>query len=264
MSLAFAFRSGMSSKSDLRGAIDAGVPVGVVAGHLTTGQIVMTLPRYLDAGGRVFIDSGAFTTERTGDLLDWSRIIGIYETIAELTDRPANLYVVAPDKVGDQKETLELLQRHEPRLHNLLAMGVQLIVPLQRGLLPASMMLAAVQDIFKSNRFIAGIPSNKAAMSIDECRSLKHHSFHILGRVQANASQADRIDALMANNPSATTVSGDANWLRSNLAAVRHLTQTTRQAPSPSLTLDHPRVHAIKTAIMADNAWGEKPLEVLI
>ena len=42
------FRSGMSSKSDLRGAIEAGVPVGVVAGLLTTSAMVMVIPRYLD------------------------------------------------------------------------------------------------------------------------------------------------------------------------------------------------------------------------
>lgn len=39
-----AFRSGMSSRSDLRGAIDARTPVGVVAGHLTLRQKLMTVP----------------------------------------------------------------------------------------------------------------------------------------------------------------------------------------------------------------------------
>ncbi len=45
----------MSSKSDLRGAIEAGVPVGVVAGLLTTSAMVMVIPRYLDRGGKVFV-----------------------------------------------------------------------------------------------------------------------------------------------------------------------------------------------------------------
>ena len=49
------FRSGMSSKSDLRGAIEAGVPVGIVAGLLTTSAMVLVIPRYLDRGGKVFV-----------------------------------------------------------------------------------------------------------------------------------------------------------------------------------------------------------------
>ena len=50
----------MSSRSDLRGAIDARTPVGVVAGHLTLRQKLMTVPYYLNSGGKVFVDSGAF------------------------------------------------------------------------------------------------------------------------------------------------------------------------------------------------------------
>jgi len=265
MTLCLAFRSGMSSKSDLRGAMDAGVPVGVVAGHLTTAQIVMALPRYLDSGSKVFIDSGAFTAERTGETMDWARVLSVYESVAGLTDRPEMLYVVAPDKVGCQGETLNLLRRYRKQLQQLLAQGVQLIVPLQYGNLPAATMLASAQEILETDRFVAGIPANKAAMPIEECRSLQHHTFHILGRVQADGEQVERIETLRAGNPG-VFVSGDANWLRSHLGVVAMLTDTERLAPSSPRRVfgEHPRVCAIRNEIERDLSWGFEDRRVAV
>ena len=74
------FRSGMSSKSDLRGAIEAGVSVGVVALALTPHQTLLTLPNYLNRGvGKIFIDSGAFSTASVFGPSEWDRILRVYE-----------------------------------------------------------------------------------------------------------------------------------------------------------------------------------------
>jgi hypothetical protein len=256
MKLDPSFRSGMSSKSDLRGAMDANTPVGVVAGNLTTSQLIMSLPHYLNRGGRVFIDSGAFAAERTNAELDWDEILAKYLTIAELTDHPENLFVVAPDKIGKQIETLALLRVHQESLQTIARRGANIIIPLQCGNPPAATMLAAVREILGHNLFIAGIPSNKAAMSIIECRTLRHHAFHILGRVQVDECQAARVSALCFHNPMAQ-VSADANWLRSRLDLVRKLTIAEKETPSPSPMLaDHPRVRAIRNAILGDGVWG--------
>lgn len=131
--LNLAFASGMSSLSDLQGAIKARVPVGVVATALTTAQTILTLPRYLNSGGHVFVDSGAFTAERTGEPPNWDKVLSCYENLAALTVRPGALHVVAPDKVGDQDETLRLLAQHQPRIGALINAGVRVIVPLQVG-----------------------------------------------------------------------------------------------------------------------------------
>lgn len=249
------FRSGMSSKSDLRGTLDAGVPVGVVAGLLTTAQILMALPRYLDDRGWVFMDSGAFTAERTGLPMDWSKVLRDYETLAGLTDRPERLFIVSPDKIGDQMATLGLLREYKPRLVALINTGARLIVPLQCGDLPAAQMLALAIEILGTDNFVAGIPSNKAAMSTDECRTLIHPAFHILGRVQLNEEQQSRVAALREGN-SATFISADANWLRSRLSIVRKKTLDNRYATRPTWgQIDHPRVRAIKEAIQFDLSW---------
>mgnify|MGYP003381520444 CR=1 FL=1 len=56
-----------------------------------------------------FCDSGAFSSFLTGEPMDWADVLQRYDSLALMTETPGNLYVVAPDKVGDQGETLRLL-----------------------------------------------------------------------------------------------------------------------------------------------------------
>ena len=258
-----AFRSGMSSKSDLRGAIDAGVPVGVVAGLLSTSALVLALPRYLDRGGKSFVDSGAFSAWLTGDSIDWRDLLSRYDTLALMTDHPENLYVVAPDRVGDQAGSLALLETWATQVRDLIDQGCHVIVPIQTGAIPGQAMIERVATILGSRRFVVGVPSNRAAMGVDECRTLRHHTFHVLGRVQADEEQVERIGALRAGNPGAA-VNADANWLRSRMADVRNATEDERElrrnrVARPLVILDHPRAEAVRRALEQDQGWGVAP-----
>lgn len=253
------FRSGMSAKSDLLGAMAAGIPVGVVAGLLTTAQTCLAIPRYLDEGGVAFIDSGAFNAYVSKVTMDWDDILRRYELIASLTQHPERLLVVAPDVVGDQAASLELLRTWSPRLRPLLASGCQLIVPLQRGSLSAQDVLDEAASILGTRSFVAGIPSNRAALSIEDCRSLRHRAFHILGQVQMTPEQVARIDALRSANPDAF-ISADANWLRSRIRLVQEQTtaeRARRRHHDRIPSLDHPRVAAVARALLNDVAWGQ-------
>ena len=258
-----AFRSGMSSKSDLRGAIDAGVPVGVVAGLLPTSALVLTLPRYLDRGGKVFADSGAFSSWLTGESIDWHDLLGRYDTLALMTVHPENLHVVAPDQVGDQAGSLALLETWAAKVRDLIEQGCHVIVPIQTGSIPGQAMIERVATILGTRRFIVGVPSNRAAMGVDECRTLTHHAFHVLRRVQADEEQVERIGALRAGNPGAA-VNADANWLRSRMAVVRNATEDEREirrnrVARPFDILDHPRAVAVRRALEQDQGWGVAP-----
>lgn len=81
----------MSSKSDLRGAVEANIPVGVVAGKLSLVAQILTLPNYLDRGDIVFCDSGAFTSFQTGADIEWADIFRCYETLVGLRDSKRDL-----------------------------------------------------------------------------------------------------------------------------------------------------------------------------
>lgn len=262
--LTAAFRSGMSRRADFRGAADANVPIGVVAGELDTATILLAIPKYLGRGGYVFVDSGAFSEVRTGEPPDFKHVLYVYDTIADgassYTDDLSRLYVVAPDKVGDQIETLNRLQRYRQRVLDLIALGCQVIVPIQCGAMTPSAMLDAAVEVLGTRRFVCGIPSNKAAMSIAECAMLHHHAFHILGRVQQNEEQIQRMAALVANNPGAT-LTADANWLRSRMTSVCQTTDGERRSriaqPVQAIWAKPPsRSVAITSCLLSEQSWG--------
>lgn len=254
------FRSGMSSLSDLRGAMEACAAVGVVAGNLTLPQKYVAIPHYLNQGGKVFVDSGAFGSFQTGEPMDWERVLGAYECIAEGADKTGNLWVVSPDKIGDQAQTLALLAQWKTRVVGLIELGCHVIVPIQCGDLPGQAMIDAVADVLGTRSWVAGIPSNKEAMSVQECATLDHSAFHILGRVQADQEQFDRVTALRKCNPDAV-LTADANWMRSRLKKICELTEfecVNRRGRKLTRIeeIDHPRAFAIARAIREDQEWG--------
>lgn len=245
-----AFHSGMTAKSDLRAAVDEGVPVGVVATLLDLPKVYLTLPRHLDNGGAVFVDSGAFAAFQKGETVNWSRVFQIYESVLMMTSKPEGLSIVAPDVIGDQAATLELWAKHKEQVGNWIAAGARVIVPLQCGDLSAGQLLDAATDIFGTARFCAGIPSNLAAMGADDAATLHHTDFHILGRVIITDDLRAKLSALLANNPNATYTS-DANWLRSRL---KEISQARTVAPPNPLCrpIDSSRTRAVRAVLQVD------------
>jgi hypothetical protein len=255
------FRSGMSRANDFRGASDAGVPIGVVAGEISGQQMVMSIPRYLSSGGAVFVDSGAFSAFLTGAEMDWQEIMRRYQRLLDCSMKPDRLFLVAPDRVGDQQETIRLTREWRESLLQIIRGGANLIIPIQCGGIPAQRMINQISGILGTDGWIAGIPSNRAAMTVEECATLIHSAFHILGRVQVDDEQALRIAALRKNNPNAM-VTADANWMRSRIAKVSHAAaaekaarNTQRTSATTDSCLRHPRAAAIKQLIAADD-WG--------
>ena len=262
--LKVAFRSGMSRSKDFWAAADAGLPVGVVATELTPAAIFNGLPAYLRKGGFIFIDSGAFAELTTGEEPDFDRVLRVYESLADrygCEEYAGNLYVVAPDKVGDQLATLDRLAKYADRVRALIEAGCKVIVPIQRGVIPAAEMLARAAAVLGTDRFVAGIPSNKEAMSHAECATLKHHAYHILGRVQMNQDQIERLQALTERNPDAE-ITADANWLRSRLGTVCKIADQVRlermTAPKGdgALSFMSSRQVAIRAVLQQDTALG--------
>jgi hypothetical protein len=254
----------MSRAKDFWAAAAAGAAIGVVAGELSMGTRFMGIPRFLRDGGKVFVDSGAFAELKTGEIPDFDKVLSLYEYLADCAHEYkfnlAHLYVVAPDKVGDQLATLARLDQYSVRVRALIDAGCMVIVPIQRGALSAVAMLDQVASILETRQFVAGIPSNKEALSLAECATLTHARFHILGRVQMNADQVARLAALSTHNPEAV-YTADANWMRGHLGEICRTADTERTARSqaPMARYDiftSPRSAAITAAIQTDTGWG--------
>lgn len=257
-----AFRSGMSAKSDLRAAMDAHVPIGIVAGLVNGIRLLISLPQYMNHGGKVFVDSGAFRFFGTSEAPDWKAVFRDYETLLDMTDAPENLSIVAPDKVGDQAETLRLLAEHRERIRAWIDRGARVVVAIQLGAMAPKDMLEAIKATLGTDQFVAGIPSNKAPMSVADCATLRHGRFHFLGRVQPDAEHRERVAVMVANNPDAE-FSADATWMRSRfdkigqeVEAVREKIRDRAGADVGHLHIDHPRVTALRRMLVADRAWG--------
>lgn len=245
-----AFHSGMSASSDLRAAVDVGVPIGVVATLLSLSKVFLALPRHLDSGGAVFIDSGAFAAFQKGETVIWERVFQKYDSVILMTAKPQGLSIVAPDVIGDQVGTLKLWTEHAERVRGWIDKGVRVIVPLQRGELSAAEMLALAKKTFGTDRFSAGIPSNLEAMSADDCSTLHHFDFHILGRVIMTEELEKKLEALKANNPDAN-YTADANWLRARTRKISIEANTL--APERSRGLgDTKRTRAVRNILQQE------------
>jgi hypothetical protein len=147
-------------------------------------------------GTRVFVDSGAFGEVKfcpeAGRLVDrnpithaeWTRRLDAYQRIAKALG--SNAFLVAPDKVGDQAETLRRLALYAPRVRALRALGANIIVPIQRGEMAGADFDRECARVLGFDDYIRGIPSKKAAASVAEIAELSSSlpvdaRIHLLG-----------------------------------------------------------------------------------
>ncbi len=122
---------------------------------------------------RVFVDSGAFRAFGRGEPItpdQWEERLDRYQAIADALGCRA--YLVAPDAIGDQTETLRLLARYADRVRALRARGAQIIVPIQGGAMSGPEFDRECSAVLGFGDYIRGIPSRKAAATTEEIREL--------------------------------------------------------------------------------------------
>ncbi len=170
----FAFASGLSrSNQDIDAAISAKQPIGVSVHDPLSENIRRRIIDYCNAGGMVFVDSGAFTTFTKGRQIEWETIMGRYKELfyRVLPENRLRLHFVAPDVVGDPTATAELLQETYGMFQFVMEDGGNIIVPIHKEA-DGTYDIGAVDNWFPRcefpERFILGIPFNKVAWSQDD------------------------------------------------------------------------------------------------
>jgi hypothetical protein len=159
------FPSGSNHPGEIEGFRAVGAPVGVAVAEVNE-RALQALEGYAETGGAVFVDSGAFSEFGNGVEPDWEKVLGIYERLAGKLGN--QVYVVAPDKVGDQEETLARLARYRWRLLKLRRLGANIIVPVQRGDLSMAEFAAELELVLGFTDWIRGIPLKRAATKFEE------------------------------------------------------------------------------------------------
>jgi hypothetical protein len=212
------FCSGASAPADLAGLSRIRHPLGVSIPELSGPALdaVCTLLGVCE----VFVDSGAFSEvdeacRVVAPILDpaWVERVRVMHRIAVALGPGA--VIVAPDRVGDQQETLRRLARFEDVLRAIVALGARLVVPIQRGGMSPALFHDAAASLI-GGPFVCGIPGNKAAMPSHELEdflwSRRPAAVHLLGVGPKSRRFPELVDVLRRFVPDAA-VSCDSNGL---------------------------------------------------
>lgn len=287
------FASGLNNPGEVEGVTLAGYHVGISCSSLRAG-LLDALERAAEVHAvKVFVDSGAFSEvafdAAAGKLVtiepiteaDWQERFFIWERLARSIG--AGCYVVAPDKVGDQQETLARLAKYRAELHALRSIhgewdfGPRLIVPVQNGELTASDFAQAACEALgmAEDTLIWGIPLKKGATTVEQlaefaatCQS--DAAFHLLGMGPASPRFEAAVEAILASCPEATItcdavritalVGRGSQRASGQMSAPRALT-----AAQDAIRAAHPGISARELKRLAtERVLGRESVELLV
>jgi hypothetical protein len=199
MSPVIDFVSGASAPADIRGLARWSVPLGISLSEMSRNAVAVLCEHWRMPLLRIFVDSGAFSEmDRAGaavapiDDATWTKRVRVMHELAAVFGPPSplgdygpRLYVVAPDRVADQRETLRRLALHREAMAACRALGARVVVPIQRGEMTASAFDVACGEALGFDDYVRGIPGNKAAMPYRELeaflRTRRPCAVHLLG-----------------------------------------------------------------------------------
>lgn len=169
------FISGSNHAGEIRGLALTGNDLGICACDVNESALV-ELESYAGGPLKVFVDSGAFgevsfpggvpTISKPITHSEWIKRLDLYTRLARSLRH--QLYVVAPDCVAHQAETLQRLTTYRDQILAIRALGANVIVPVQKGAVSMTAFREAAIGILGDAGFIWGIPMKKDATSIDE------------------------------------------------------------------------------------------------
>lgn len=224
------YKSGSSAKTDLLGYMAAGANVGICATDASK-PVLSLLAAYISNGGRAFIDSGAFRYFKAKlkkpetPAVDFDVVMSCYDTVLSQCTDSTGLIVVAPDIVGEQKASYDLLKAYKDRVTSLHARGASIMVPLQKGECSLEAHYHRCKALLGFD-FICGLPSNAKAVSRAEVMSfleIKPSSVHFLGTAETSL-----VHEAQYRSPS-TSFSCDSTLIRKHIGKSRLLTEMQRQ-----------------------------------
>lgn len=256
------FASGLNRAVDMKGAIDKGLPFGVDVGLLSSENLARVAVAAAD-GVDVFVDSGAFRIYREnlkrgnkqlaieafgegGKALPVKDVIQSYVKLMQQAEAEGGiealrrLHLVMPDVVGNADATMKLIEEWRDSIIDFMDSGIDVIIPIQSG-----MDMAALRELFQAANtgFRVGIPSNAAALSIEEFRSIVEGGatgIHFLGAA-SEAKAREKLDAIReiaAATGFEYNITMDANVVRSRLDGLAGLSGDARSEEIGNILLD--------------------------
>lgn len=234
------YASGMSRVGDIAAGVHgtAGtgkLGVGVDIGELSMNAIDKIGRAVAHQGADVFVDSGAFSLFRKGlkndagvKPLDFDKILSKYDALEDAVaehdpaeEGKGSVLFVMPDIVGDQKGSLELVERYKQWI-KAQAMGERFrpVIPIQKGDLSLAQAYNRVKETLGTDKFVTGVPSNEAAANPQDLAELFAEKppggVHFLGAMH-DAKLGPKIQAMVKAGYTPAHLTADGNLLRSAL-----------------------------------------------
>lgn len=231
------FASGSNRPAEISALGKVGADIGVAAPELSiAAECELHALRGSDV--LVFVDSGAFSEVKFTDAgvevvkpiteEKWQEVIDLYTRLA--SSLGSQLWVVAPDMVGNQEVTLQRLRRWATDLGKIQGMGARVLVPMQKGEFTQAEFAIRCDAALGFADWIPALPCKKAATTAAEVREfLAHRSFerhvHLLGLGIANRNIHDYVAPFAGSK---TTVSLDSCWIAANVGRGKRPRRLTR------------------------------------
>jgi len=220
------YLSGVSSLRDLQGCIQSNQNICINTIDIKSNATKQVI-EYLNSpdSGYCFCDSGAYRVLDTSinKPIDFDEVFDYYFLLANNITEPSKLTVCAPDVIGEQALSLDLQICYQHKINQLIGLGVNVIFPLQKGMVALHDVYTKLIQCFGQEHVIAGLPAAAEALSRDDFKTFlgfKPQRVHILG---ANKNKKIVKESLVF---SPTTVfSCDSNRILAYIGEARPLTQ---------------------------------------
>lgn len=192
-STVLSYSSGTSAISDLLGYTKNCSPICINIMDCSKNAM-SCIKEYVLSGGLVFADNGAFrqfrAKQKDGNIapLNFDKIFNAYFALIGETNNASNLMVAAPDVVGEQQVSFDLLVLYQNQIRSLMRRGVNVLIAMQKGEL-------SLYDHYKRcasllGDFTVGLPSNAKAVSrqevLDFISMAKPNQAHFLGTAESS------------------------------------------------------------------------------
>lgn len=270
------FVSGSNHAGEIRGLAASGSNIGVAAPEVNAEAYGALIELAGQVGfdnelrsfkRRVFVDSGAFSEVAFGPNgpyiaepithAEWLKRLTLYARLAAHLSH--QLYVVAPDCVAHQAETLVRLETYDRWITGVRRLGANVIVPIQKGERYSMIeFLRIACDILnvQPHQIIAGIPMKKDATSLDELREfceslplLAPPAIHFLGLGLRSPRYSEALAVVRGFAPAGTEVFSDSV----RITALVGRTNGPGRGPRP--------LTAARDALMAEGVQGTATLK---
>lgn len=227
------FASGLSRTADFTPAAWCEHGVGVEIGELSDRAMRDLARAIVTYGAACFVDTGEFgrfkrsLAGKAAPALDFDLILTRYDQLLDMIadeneaeERLPPPLFVAPDHVGDQQASFDLVRRHSDWIRAACTWSpCEIVIPIQLGPRAPAEIYDALTQTLGTNQFRVGIPSNASAFSardlIEFVQSVRPTGLHFLGAFAQSRLTPRLAQLVKANGDDVGKLSADGNPLRS-------------------------------------------------